>query len=135
MKVYRYMSRREFTKLLSGETLVNQSQFENCRTSSEGFCFLGEESNGYDPIDAFDFLKGIVSEEILVELETSPENVCESVGVYNNPNPMDWYDEYMVVAEYCTQSYNRELFIPRRYCIPCTSFMFYERPEWKEVTQ
>lgn len=84
MKLYRYMSINEFLKLMSGEKLTNTNKFSMNRTDSEGFCFLGEETayqHGYDhdegqiltydALSCLKFLKGIVSDEILVEFNPS----------------------------------------------------------------
>lgn len=121
MKLYRYMSFKEFHKLSSGCDLVNDNHFQKCRTESEGFCFLPARSNGYDPISALYFLHGIVTDDILVEFEVDNSLVTESEGVYNNPMPSDPYDDTMTITEYCTRSYNRDTFKPLRYCLPDVS--------------
>lgn len=117
MKLYRYMSMKEFTNLSAGCDLVNKNRFQKCRTGSEGFCFLPENSNGFDPIQALNFLHGIVTNDILVEFEVDSELVTKSFGYYNNP--YECYDAgSMCVTEYCAQSYNRDTFRPLRYCLP-----------------
>ena len=115
MKLYRYMSIREFTKMDSFCEIEGHSH--NARTSSEGVCFLGGSTDvdgvQYTPENCYAFLEGIVSGDILVEFETD-ETVSESTGVYCNPST--W--ETMSIIEYCVPSYSRNTFIPKRYCIP-----------------
>ena len=43
MKVYRYMSIDEFYNVTAGIPLESYGKFLNCRTNSEGFCFLPEQ--------------------------------------------------------------------------------------------
>lgn len=115
MRLYRYMSMKEFEKLSAGCDLVNKNHFQKCRTESEGFCFLSENCNGYDPIHALAFLHGIVTEDILIEFEVDSKFITKSSGLYNDPS----HDcDFIEVVEYCTRSYNRDTFKPLRYCLP-----------------
>lgn len=101
MKLYRYMSINEFLKLMSGEKLTNINKFSMNRTDSEGFCFLGEETAyqqgydheegqilTYDALSCLHFLKGIVSDEVLVEFnpsESAIKKLHEGTGIYSDP--------------------------------------------------
>lgn len=112
MKLYRYMSSVEFRKLMNGETLVNTSYHWGERTSSRGFCFLGEDSVGYSPIEAFDFLSGIVTADYLVEFEVHKQ-MQRSSGIY--ANPFGSFGSTIGITEWCTTEYNRHDLEPLRY--------------------
>lgn len=104
MKVYRWMSNEEFDKLTAGVPMINTNKFINCRTDSAGFCFLPEkvefdslpsgdwsadpEHCVWDPASAYEFLNGIVSDDVLVEFEVSEEareRLHKGYGVYCDP--------------------------------------------------
>lgn len=83
MKLYRYMSQKEFNKYLNGKKLVNNFDYTTSnRSGSKGFCFLGEyttfsvNSNReelkftFSPSKCYDFLTGIVSCDLLIEFES-----------------------------------------------------------------
>lgn len=119
MKVYRYMSRKEFDAVWNGEELINDMDHgaRRAKTNSVGFCFLGEEGDGnpYSPIDSYQFLSGIVSDDILVEFEVLDESsLTESWGVYADPCWNHW-DDTIIVKEYCTTRYSSETLKPLRY--------------------
>ena len=139
MKLFRYMSIREFSMMSSGCDIVGKSDFSNCRTNSAGICFLGEETrftshievyrektdsfeteevrSCYSPINCLAFLSGIVSEDVLVEFEVeNPDGLRESFGVYADPVNGD-YDAVICITEYCIDSYNRDVFVPTRYAM------------------
>ena len=119
-KFYRYMSMAEFTKMSAGADIIGKKSF-NCRTTSTGVCFLAEQTLCEDedhkaivtPEQAFDFLDGIVSDDIVVEFEAK-QDLTESYGVYASIFCGGFYDR-MVVTEYCVPSYNRDNMIPVRY--------------------
>lgn len=113
MKLYRYMSTDEFTKMIAGINLVNKNTFTNNRTESAGFCFLSENTNGYTPVEAILFLQGIVTNDVLVEFTVDPKLVSKSSGVYIDPVE----DGLLIIDEYCTVSYNRDLFKPCKYAL------------------
>lgn len=136
MKVYRYMSFREFQLVTSGVELVyNSNRWAGARTSSQGYCFLGEDTTvrssverlnpetdeleeaepvEFDPIGCYSFLAGIVSKDVLVEFEvTKTSNLQESSGVY--ADPFGGWSDYCEVTEYCTQSYSRDSLVPTKY--------------------
>lgn len=128
MKLYRYMSINEFLKLMSGEKLTNTNKFSMNRTDSEGFCFLGEEpafQHGYDheegqiltydALSCLQFLKGIVSDEILVEFnpsESAIKKLHEGTGIYSDPQGD--YGDLICITEYSTTEYDKDAFNPNR---------------------
>lgn len=128
MKLYRYMSINEFLKLMSGEELTNTNKFSMNRTDSEGFCFLGEETafqHGYDheegqiltydALSCLQFLKGIVSDEILVEFnpsESAIKKLHEGTGIYSDPQGD--YGDLICITEYSTTEYDKDAFNPNR---------------------
>lgn len=128
MKLYRYMSINEFLKLMSGEKLTNTNKFSMNRTDSEGFCFLGEETafqHGYDheegqiltydALSCLQFLKGIVSDEILVEFnpsESAIKKLHEGTGIYSDPQGD--YGDLICITEYSTTEYDKDAFNPNR---------------------
>lgn len=135
MKLYRYMSLEEFSKLTSGCMLTNTTKWGGeCRSTSEGFCFLPEsaktdwEGRSANPVEAISFLSGVVSTAcfntsswyyLLVEMEcTTPEVLTEGEGIY--AVPFRWgaaYDDRMGVQEFSCTSYSRDTFIPTRYAL------------------
>lgn len=128
MKLYRYMSINEFLKLMSGEKLTNTNKFSMNRTDSEGFCFLGEETAyqqgydheegqilTYDALSCLQFLKGIVSDEILVEFnpsESAIKKLHEGTGIYSDPQGD--YGDLICITEYSTTEYDKDAFNPNR---------------------
>ena len=117
MKFYRFMSMKEFNKMSSGVDIVGKKSFK-ARTTSTAVCFLSEHTLCKDDEHkatinvekAYDFLYGIVSDDIVVEFEARQE-MTESYGVYTSIFGPDT----MVMTEYCTPSYNRNNMIPVRY--------------------
>ena len=130
MRIYRYMSAKEFNMLSAGITIEGK-RFLKCRTSSEGVCFLGSETTfvaedpltgdmterTFSPEMCIRFLGGIVTNDVLVEFEVTDESILrETVGVYANPLS-DYWGDYVNVPELCCDSYNRETLVPLRYAI------------------
>ena len=128
MRLYRYMSINEFLKLMSGEKLTNINKFSMNRTDSEGFCFLGEETAyqqgydheegqilTYDALSCLQFLKGIVSDEVLVEFnpsESAIKKLHEGTGIYSDPQGD--YGDLICITEYSTTEYDKDAFNPNR---------------------
>ena len=118
MKFYRFMSMKEFNKMSSGVDIVGKKSFEAYRTTSTGVCFLSEQILCKDDEHkatinvekAYDFLYGVVSNDIVVEFECR-QKMTESYGIYASIFGPDT----MVVTEYCVPSYNRDNMIPVRY--------------------
>ena len=123
MKLYRYMSTAEFQKMSAGCPITGH-HFSKMNTSSDGVCFFGEvvKTYGYDhnyeynPSQAWAFLFGIVSADVLVEFDVADTSeVCESWGVYADPYGL--WDDCIEAVEYCVPSYSRDTFVPTRYCV------------------
>lgn len=68
MKLFRFMSKEEFRKLVNGEELENNKVHEG-KTNSIGFCFMKEDICNI-PEYAYNYLSGIVSKDICVKFET-----------------------------------------------------------------
>lgn len=125
MKLYRYMSMKEFQLLSAGCELENKNTFKKCLTNSEGFCFLGEKTKfvindteevTFSAQECRMFLNGIVSDDILVEFEVADTTgLKEGFGVYASPYD---YEELIRIDEYSVMSYNRDKFVPIRYGMP-----------------
>lgn len=118
MKYYRFMSLNEMSKLSAGMDIVGKRHYD-CRTNSVGVCFLGEKTvdnneHEYSPIECYEFLSGIVSDEVLVEFESSLE-LKTSYGIYADPYGM--YEDLISITEYNHTMYNRETMKPLRYAM------------------
>lgn len=127
VKVYRFMSLKEFDLMSAGVPMVHRNSFRHNRTNSEGFCFLPETVKGtfidyeveedysveYTPAEFFAFLDGIVSPDVLVEFEVDSENLVESYGVYSGYS----WNSYTHIMEYCAKTYDRDSFVPLRYAV------------------
>ena len=125
MKLYRYMSFKEYEDVIKGKPMVNTNSFEGKRTNSKGFCFLGEKTQvevydekimDYSPLECFEFLKGIVSKEILVEFEVVPEfekNLKHGYGGYTN----QYTFQGMIIREFSVERYNKDVCVPKRVII------------------
>ena len=124
MKVYRYMGMVEFNHMLWGADIIGRNSFENMRTTSDGVCFLTETVEGktdfgeeisYSAVDAYWFLMGIVSDDVLVEFEVADDFFNHTYGNYCHA-PFNDCD--MTIGELCTPYYNRDICKPLRYCVP-----------------
>lgn len=110
MKLFRYMSKNEFNKLINGETLKNDKKHTGF-TDSVGFCFMeGEEGTAEY---CYDFLSGIVSNEVLVLFETDKE-LKKGYGRYADPYG-SFFDTIMK-TEYSITEYNKDIIKPLKYC-------------------
>ena len=127
MKLYRYMSEEEFSALMNGEKMVNESTHSGAHTNSKGFCFLGDpviicdelgmEKHRIAPLECLQFMEGIISTDLLVEFETNEDSVqlFEGYGFYDNP-----YNDFstdILMAEYSTCEYDRNSLVPKRVII------------------
>jgi len=108
MTVFRYMSFEEFNDFKIGKTLVNHTDHskEHC-TNSKGFCFLDECD--HSPESAYEFLSGIVSDDVCVRFEVDDELLTMAYGTYADPFGNNWNDN-MTIDEYCCESYNNKDF-------------------------
>ena len=120
MKYYRYMSYYEFVTVLQGGTIESSGRCGSCRTTSDGVCFIGEHTDvmgcDFSPVDCFDFLKGIVSNDILVEF-SSDEPLAIGYGTYATPEVLchdydDYFDGRVSIQEYYLDSYSRHTLTP-----------------------
>ena len=81
MKIFRYMSKKEFDKLIKGEVLKNNKHHQG-HTNSVGFCFMKVDDN--EPRYAYEFLSGVVDDDVCVVFETN-KKLTKSYGVYADP--------------------------------------------------
>lgn len=115
MKIFRFMSMKEFRTMDAYVPMVHPKHHFSARTSSKGFCFLASED--WDARFALQFLSGIVSADVCVEFEVDEKYLTESCGIYADPHSDVWGDT-MCITEYCTPTYSREIFKPTRYSFP-----------------
>ncbi len=118
MKIFRFMSKKEFEKYENGETLKNNTIHKG-KTNSIGFCFLDAEE--YTPEKALHFLSGIVAFDICAVFETE-KKLNKTYGVYAKPikstgNPFEdllnifaGYMDNFTANEYCTTKYSNKDF-------------------------
>jgi len=123
MKIFRYMSKDEFDKLINGETLINNTIHKG-HTNSVGFCFMKVEDN--EPRYAYEFLSGAVDDDVCVVFETK-KKLNKSYGVY--ANPYGSFFDTITENEYCTKEYSLEDFKIVEIAIPD-----FRKEEWKWET-
>lgn len=123
MEIFRFMSRKEFDKLIKGEILYNKKRHQG-RTNSIGFCFMNIEDN--TPEYAYEFLSGVVDDDVCVVFETN-KKLTESWGVYADPNGS--FFATITEDEYCTTKYSLDEFKIVKMAIP----KFWEN-EWEWET-
>lgn len=123
MKIFRYMSKKEFDKLVKGEILKNNTHHK-AYTNSVGFCFMKVADN--EPEYAYNFLSGIVDDDICVVFETN-KKLTKCYGIYADP-----YGSFFATItedEYCTKEYSLEDFKIVKMAIPD-----FRKEEWKWET-
>lgn len=115
MILYRYMCSYEFKRFLRGDVLESNTQHgESHKTTSKGFCFLGENTTfmtakgeaTFNASECLDFLTGIVSEDIIACFEVPDELVTEAKGTYADPYTSG--DELIEITEYNVQQYSKD---------------------------
>lgn len=118
MKVFRFMSKKEFERYQDGQVLKNNT-IHLGKTNSKGFCFLNLEE--YKPEQALHFLSGIATLDICAIFETNMK-LNKTYGIYANPikpsgnilqdllNLYSNYDSKFKANEYCTTQYNNKDF-------------------------
>ena len=100
------MSKQEFEKLMNGEKLFNKKRHKG-RTGSTGFCFM--QYKGYEDIRySYEYLSGIVTDDIVVVFETNKKNIKESWGIY--ADPYGSFFDTITETEYCTTQYSKDTF-------------------------
>jgi hypothetical protein len=128
-KVYRYMSVKELKMIMNGETVVGQLQ-EDVRSSTDNkanVCFLSQqtkfkaigEDHVYTPEQCYEFLGGIVSDEILVEFETS---AAFEYGYGRYASPYGFGSSSIYINEYYVPEYSSKDFTILRYGTPGYDF-------------
>lgn len=123
MKIFRFMSKNEFDKLIQGEILKN-NKIHQGNTNSIGFCFMKVEDN--TPEFAYEFLSGIVSDDVCVVFETN-KKLTKSYGIY--ANPYGNFFSTITEDEYCIKEYNLKDFKIIKMAIPK-----YDEEKWKWET-
>ena len=118
MKVYRYMSFKEFNTMILGIPVVHKKRAFRARTTSYGFCFLPETTDfyvaeencpsnshkfSYSAEECYEFLDGIVSDDILVEFEVLDRfALSQGWGIYSDPTWISGYFGLINIVEYST---------------------------------
>ena len=120
MKVFRFMSQEEFEGFQIGDVLLNNTNHKELgqKTDSVGFCFMDCED--YSPSSAYEFLEGIVSEDIVAVFEVDESLLTKSSGVYAAPlwwDDVSWFST-MTVDEYCCTFYSNKDFKLLSYANP-----------------
>ena len=127
-KLFRFMSREEFEKLIKGENLKNNTKHQ-ARTNSVGFCFM--EGKEEDAEYSYEYLSSVVSDEVCVLFETDIK-LNRSYGIY--ANPYGSFFSTITEEEYCIEEYNKKTIKPIKYCTNFDNcFWKNEEWEWKEV--
>lgn len=136
MKIFRFMSYKEFEKYMNGENLYNNTKHK-AKTNSIGFCFF--DINDFSPEFAWRFLKGVIFPDICVVFEVDETLLRKGYGIYSDPNKtlyelMNFIPKMIRVSEYCTENYNKEVFKLVKYTTNKLNFLEnYKSFEWREV--
>lgn len=113
MKVFRFMSQKEFNKYLDGEKLVNTSDHRGKFSGSKGFCFFeymdwdDDGVDGISPEYAYEFLSGVATMDVVAVFETDVR-LNKSHGRY--ANPYGSFFDTIWMDEYCTTEYDNKSF-------------------------
>lgn len=131
MKIYRYMSKKEFQLYTAGVPMIHAKNNLKANTTSVGFCFLGEKTQiknniCYSSVECLEFLEGIVTNDVLVEMTAPDELLKKSLGIYASPFN---YDDTICIQEYCAKSYDLTTFIPCRYAMVAAS----KKADWYTI--
>lgn len=136
MKIFRFMSYKEFEKYMNGENLYNNTKHK-AKTNSIGFCFF--DINDFSPEFAWRFLKGAIFPDICVVFEVDETLLRKGYGIYSDPNKtlyelMNFIPKMIRVSEYCTENYNKEVFKLVKYTTNKLDFFKnYKSFKWREV--
>lgn len=136
MKIFRFMSYKEFEKYMNGKNLYNNTKHK-AKTNSIGFCFF--DINDFSPEFAWRFLKGAIFPDICVVFEVDETLLRKGYGIYSDPNKtlyelMNFIPKMIRVSEYCTENYNKEVFKLVKYTTNKLDFLEnYKSFEWREV--
>lgn len=135
MKIFRFMSYKEFEKYMNGENLYNNTKHK-AKTNSIGFCFF--DINDFSPEFAWRFLKGAIFPDICVVFEVDETLLRKGYGIYSDPNKtlyelMNFIPKMIRVSEYCTENYNKEVFKLVKYTTNKLDFLKnYKSFKWRE---
>ena len=126
MKLFRFMSRKEFKKYINEEELINNQNHHlnhKSKTNSIGFCFLNLDE--YKPEEALHFLSGIVDLDICAVFEVNEDKVKETYGIYARQDVNISLFDILIgkipsfeAKEYCTTKYSNKDFKLLKYAIP-----------------
>ena len=136
MKIFRFMTYKEFEKYMNGENLYNNTKHK-AKTNSIGFCFF--DINDFSPEFAWRFLKGAIFPDICVVFEVDETLLRKGYGIYSDPNKtlyelMNFIPKMIRVSEYCTENYNKEVFKLVKYTTNKLDFLKnYKSFKWREV--
>jgi hypothetical protein len=136
MKIFRFMSYKEFEKYMNGENLYNNTKHK-AKTNSIGFCFF--DINDFSPEFAWRFLKGAIFPDICVVFEVDETLLRKGYGIYSDPNKtlyelMNFIPKMIRVSEYCTENYNKEVFKLVKYTTNKLNFLEnYKNFDWREI--
>lgn len=135
MKLFRFMSFREFQKYNDGEVLVNTKNHhvENEKaTNSVGFCFFNYAH--YKPEEMLHSLTGIVDFSVCAIFETDRNNVRQTRGRYSMASDRKNFNRISFIAkEYCTTKYSKENFKLLKYTIP--DWFNWDEWKWREKNE
>lgn len=105
MKVFRFMSKEEYIKLINGEKLVNTIKHK-AHTTSIGFCFMNLKND--IPEVAFHYLIGLVCPDVCVIFNVKNKKILtKGYGRYADPNSKKIFG-YCIRDEYYTTEYSKE---------------------------
>lgn len=109
MKVYRYMSNNEFNMLTAGCIISGAKSICNsCKTTSNGVCFIADNTDvdgvDFDALKCYDFLSGIVSNEVLVCMDIPEYKLNIGYGVY--AHPFGGFFDTVTIKEYYIDEYS-----------------------------
>lgn len=107
--LHRFCSMAEYKAYRRGDRLVNHSNHNPRATTSVGFCFFSDDTDGPDSVDRWSHrLNGLVDFDVLLTVRAPLNALQKSRGVYTNwdaPDPIP-----AVFTEYSTESYDRHTF-------------------------
>ena len=123
MKLFRFMSKEEFRKLVNGEELEKNKGHDG-KTNSIGFCFMKDDIYN-NPEYAYEYLSGIVSKDICVKFETEIE-LKKGYGIY--ADPYGSFFSTITQIEYSITKYNNRDFKILEFAIPASGL---DDEEWE----
>lgn len=104
MIVHRFMSDKEYQRLLAGKTLTNTTVHaaNGCKSTSVGFCFFTEP-----PEEAIHWLSFNVTTEWCVTFDIPDQLFTKSMAHYRDPEKDKWGAPASIWrTEWCLQKYS-----------------------------